>query len=967
MSVYLDDFTEGLVRLANVIQGGDPATHFFRGYISSTTAAFFRSLMYIGDNPTASYVDFIWWGKDNVVTDEIQVDVWDGAPTNGLTANGPVLTPGEHTFAYTREPAIIPAETQHRFWVDGVLVLTIEFDMSAAVLTHMLLGTDTFDGARCLQFLDSYMEFNFAMTAAQIAAQHASPTVPILGAGEGLVAWAPLVDDLIDVINAENNWAPVTAGGEEGEIDFVPFPAPPITEPTVTVETYSDLDMHCPAGYENGHKEGIVEKFGGGERRLSHPWTGERYGATFAIRFADDRRFRERLADPNRRYPTVWDVKMTTRDNRAALGLWWTVFVGPVVGIRPYRPQGIEFILGDLFSDGLLSDSRDQDPIPFRVIRDGFLSALDSVSATLDLDTPEHIIYGIHRRIPDEDPPSPQGFQWIPTYLGIETIDSVPKHVWMVAGHACADIPDVLIWTHDDQGGLLADTSVLADGDWEIPHTSAPDYEDRRSDTYGTLRRYTLIRALVGNEDADAVVAGEKTLAVFVDGIEPVGDGSGAVIQERILQFKHFMINFVAHKGQNSYHTGAWKTSPTYDLFGVLVPVIDEASFDTANAIAVGRLEEGYQGAVIIGATAGDRDRAPRWVADAARSCGLRYGQTHFGQFRVGFLSPTAAIKAAAPLYTDAYHMLRGSFETDYPLDDKVNRVPWKGDYEYSSGQYKTSGTYVNDEGVRFHGGKAITGDTRDYPWAPGITAMNHLAVLESRVRMHPRTVNRFAVTVGPDHKGDSLGYRDLFDYIRYRAYPAVSTSTSEIRLGQIVGHQVQAGARTVLVDVLDCEELIDYDAPVVAPAPPAEGTSATCETAVDIPEATATGVGGYSITVDTSESATDAGAPVTSCGGGTAYHAYWAKYTPTYAQKGHITTGLSDYDTVLAVFTGTCGELEELACNDNDGIFKTSFIEFTGSGPMIFEAGVTHYILVHGYGPADGGTLVLTMFAEPL
>jgi hypothetical protein len=860
---------------------------------------------------------------------------------------GLIITPGPHTFAYRRK-----ADNSHAFFVDGALALTLSFDMTLATLTHMLLGTDTFDAARALGFVDSFMEWAADLTDGEIATQHLSPTTPVRTAD--LVAFTPLISDLLDTTINNNDWAAV------GEIAFLDFPTPPVSTPTIVVETYSDLDMHCPEGYENGYKEGIVQTFGGGERRLSHPWTGERYGATFSIQFADDRRFRERLASPTGRYPTTWDVKMTTRDNRAVLGNWWTVFVGPVVEIRPIRPQGIEFLLGDLFSDGLLSDSRDQEPIPFRVIRDGFLSELDEISTALDLDTPEHIIYGIHERIPGVDPASPQGFQWTPTYLGIEA----GKHVWMVAGHACGDLPEVLVWTHDEEGGLDAFASVLGDGDWEIPHTSAPEYEDRRSGTFGTLRRYTLIRALVGNVEADACVAGEMTLAVFVRGVEPNGDGTGSVIQERILQFEHFMENFVANKGQDSYHFGAWKTSPTHDLFGVLVPVIDGDSFDTANAIAVARLEEGYQGAVIIGATAGDRHPAGKWVADAARSCGLRYGQTHFGEFRVGFLHPTDAIKAAAPLYTDAYEMLRGSFQTDYPYSDRINRVPWRGDFEPSSGQYKTSGTVVNDEAVALYG-RPITGDVREYPWAPGETAMNHLAVLEARVRAHPRTINRFTVTVGPDHLGDSLGYRDLFDYIQYRAYPAVSTAANEIRLAQIVGHQVQAGARTVLVDVLDCEDLIDYDALVVAP--PAGGNDA-CAMAMVITEAEATGVGGYTREIDTTTHDTDATAPVLVNGnGGTAYGAAYWSYTPSYAQKGHVTTGLSAIDTVLGWCEGACGSLTEIASNDNDGIFQTSFIDITGSGPLILEAGVTYHFLVHGYGPEDKGTVVFTCFFEPL
>jgi len=109
---------------------------------------------------------------------------------------------------------------------------------------------------------------------------------------------------------------------------------------------------------------------------------------------------------------------------------------------------------------------------------------------------------------------------------------------------------------------------------------------------------------------------------------------------------------------------------------------------------------------------------------------------------------------------------------------------------------------------------REIPSEIREYPFAPGITHGNHLAVLEGRVRAHPRRRITIDGTVGPDPVTlDSLGYRELGDYIRYTHYAAVG-EPAEIRLAQVEKIQVNPGTRKVTVEAFDCEDLIDFDAP---------------------------------------------------------------------------------------------------------------------------------------------------------
>lgn len=580
------------------------------------------------------------------------------------------------------------------------------------------------------------------------------------------------------------------------------------------VDRYSDLDMQCPAEWYGGFKEARLLRSGEGERTASNPWTGEWTGAQFTFSMSDyDGRHREYLASAANRFWTApLTYYMTTRENRALLGQAYIVFNGPIIEIRPTSPKAMEITLGDSVSQGLLSD---QAQVPWRKIGDGFLSQLDAVSEHLDRGTPEPIIYGKHRRFP-EDPASPDGFVYTPTYIGIETVAGDQWHVWLIAGHACADIVDV---NTIDANGVA--TSVVGDEgtDWLIPHYAgfagafgAP-YRDLASDTYGTTRRYTLLYGKFGEATPDACALGDLTLAVSVDGIEPLGDGTGNVITDRLDQYKHFLINFVANRGEASYQSGIWLANPMWTIGAGDVPIVDEDSFDACKAIGIERLPpDGYIGAWVIGAVAGDRQSTRTWIAEANRSCGVQFGITHLGRLKVFMLHPTAAIKAAAPLYRDANEILRGSFGTDVRWGDKANRIPFRTDYYHPTGTWLTTDFAAWDEAITQYGGE-ILGEVREYRFAPGITMAFHLARLEALVRRHPPRFVTLEATVDPEDNADSLGYLELGDYIRYRHFAAVG-APAEVRLAQIIRHQVQAGARRVLVEAFDCDDLIDYDAP---------------------------------------------------------------------------------------------------------------------------------------------------------
>lgn len=741
----------------------------------------------------------------------------------------------------------------------------------------------------------------------------------------------------------------------------------------IATDFYSDHDMACPGGWYGGFKEGRVQRFGESERSLSDIFTGDWHGSTFNLVILDhDRSIRERLASTVDRY---WSqpltVRMTTRENRAALGVPYTVFVGPIIHAKPIRPLAWEITLGDIVSQRLLSD---QMQIPWRIIRDGFLSELSTVSEQLDLDRPEPIIYGAnHRMSTDED--APIGYEFTPILLGTEDVDGSAYYVWLVCGHA---VKDVVALRTVDADGVHVDVLGDEGTDWLVPHYSGHDtafgaaYQDRRSDTFGNMRRYTLIYGLVGADNPDQCADGTLTLTCGVEGVETIGDGSGDMIQDRLQQYKHFLINFVAHAGPDSYQgptdanpTGAWLTTPQWSLFDGDVDIVDEASFADCAQIAVERLpaftgqtyQAGYVGAGIIGATSSDRSSVKRWIADWNRSCAVRFGITHFGQIRVVMLHPTDALKAAAPLYTDAFEILDGSFQTDVQWGKQANRIPFKADYQHTSGNWQVSSVYYDGVAIEDYE-REILGEERTYPFAPGIRMSTHLAGLELLISRHPPRVITFEATVGPNPvTADSLGYNDLGDYIRYQHYAAVSDDVAEVRMAQIVRHQVQAGSRRVLIEAIDCEDLIDYESEILGDE--LETFNDTCATALEI--ASETGPQVWHINTDghgTDPNILGIAASPPDWSGTLAYHAAWWQGTaPLDATRLFLTTVHSGYDTQMAVFTGTCGSppsMTEVAFNDDDTGYGTT----TSVLDIPITPGTQYWVLVAGRRPTDGGSL---------
>lgn len=628
---------------------------------------------------------------------------------------------------------------------------------------------------------------------------------------QGQVAWG-MVQVAFAVPDDEEEPEPATPG-TIGPIIWVTQPREQISSgspgsPDAVInpsDSYSDLELQDPAAYYGSWKDPWLTHAGDAVRQLSDPLTGELMASTFEYALSDPEfRFREQLGGQTdkywTRYPTVF--RLTSRANRSVLGRPFVGFAGPIVGAQPTR-NGFDFTLGDIVTQRLLSDKLQ---VPWRLIRDGFLDQLTHISEKLDLEQPEPIIYGTHDRSAGiQGSPANQGttgYQIVPIYLGIENVEGVDRHVWMVAGHACKS---VTVYIDGEERGS-------GDG-WDVELSI-----DKTSSTYGDQRRYTLIYCDFGGPSiegsgpfhwsvrvtqGDFVAIGDMAITVAVEGVEETGDSSGALITDLYQQYKHFLINYIANAGPSSYMRGAWLDCPTWDLNDQVVTVIDEDSFDTVSAI------RNITGAVAIGVRAGDRNNPGQWIAAFNRSGWCQLGQTRPTQLGITTLHPTQAAKDAAFLYTDNYEILQESFSTAIQWDRHATHVPWRNDYEHTTALWQTSGVEATPEATNYPEQDA---SIREYPFAPGSTQGSYLASLEAGLIANPPRMIRFTVTVGPDPvSDDSLAYRNLGDYITFLHYDAVQPDVSAraIRLAQVQRVTISGSDRKIHVDALDCDDLI--------------------------------------------------------------------------------------------------------------------------------------------------------------
>jgi hypothetical protein len=108
--------------------------------------------------------------------------------------------------------------------------------------------------------------------------------------------------------------------------------------------------------------------------------------------------------------------------------------------------------------------------------------------------------------------------------------------------------------------------------------------------------------------------------------------------------------------------------------------------------------------------------------------------------------------------------------------------------------------------------------------------------------------------------------------------------------------------------------------------------------------------------TIDATQALDD---PVPTCAAGGQGPTVWYAFTPSKNMMIQANTFGSDYDTDLLVYTGTRGNLTELACNDDAAGFQSSVT-------IGLARGQTYFFMVGAFGSGPGGTLVFNMAVAP-
>lgn len=272
-----------------------------------------------------------------------------------------------------------------------------------------------------------------------------------------------------------------------------------------------------------------------------------------------------------------------------------------------------------------------------------------------------------------------------PIYVGDQIVATTNYHKFLVAGHTVKSIDE--LYVEANRLKLQTDATIAgAGGAWLVP-----GYQGW-ADAFGATRyevvnghRYTVIYGRVGNILADRAAGtvplmGSDTvpLALSVQGIEAMGDGTGALITNLHVQYLHILQNWILR----TYQDGAWLTTPAFEDDPDLLQ-IDEDSFAAVQTIAAQRLSGGYVGAGVLGAD-GEVLTIRDLIARLNLSADVDSGFNRKCPFMISMVDESiGSLHSAVPL-TDVLHIFSESFSVKDDLGSHANIIPVTYARDYS-------------------------------------------------------------------------------------------------------------------------------------------------------------------------------------------------------------------------------------------------------------------------------------------
>ncbi|MGH7899296.1 MAG: hypothetical protein ACREQQ_15175 [Candidatus Binatia bacterium] len=136
-----------------------------------------------------------------------------------------------------------------------------------------------------------------------------------------------------------------------------------------------------------------------------------------------------------------------------------------------------------------------------------------------------------------------------------------------------------------------------------------------------------------------------------------------------------------------------------------------------------------------------------------------------------------------------------------------------------------------------------------------------------------------------------------------------------------------------------------------LVPAAMAQPANDDCANATVIDDPTCVG---FEESIDTTTATTEVGEPAATCGGSPHGATIWYQFTSAITRQVRIETSENSFDTVIQVFSGSCGATMPIACNDDGGSDSLSSLV-----TFVAEAGVPYLIRVGTFDNGAGGTAV--------
>jgi hypothetical protein len=438
-----------------------------------------------------------------------------------------------------------------------------------------------------------------------------------------------------------------------------------------------------------------VVSFGNATRSLSD-WMGRYESATFDITVSDyDQLIAGLLEGATTKYLSNREaILYLHEDNLRRSGYTPLVVMrGIVRQVDPESGRNVRFMAHDYVTAefGPLTSS---ELLPRRLLDATHFTTIPSSMVGY----PEPILYGTLAATGGAT-----SYPILPIYTGTEDLTftgtnpgTVTYCRYLVASHACYAIDDVNIGNiaypviYMGNGVIIAPyVAGRAAGTWYDGSTN-PSWVGRAwSDISGVTtpyrtfggRRYTVVYVLPDvAQYAQGYGDGTLPITFNVRGVETVGDGSGTLITDQVLQYEHCVRNFLL----GDYQAGAWLSTPTSPISGAAL--MDSATWTTASGEKSARNGGSpYVGGGCLGAE-GDRSSISEWLARWNLSADVFLGFNKSGQLIVvndTTGSPTVTLNES--------DIVEGSFSAPVEWDRLANVIPYAYRRDPATKSYEVS------------------------------------------------------------------------------------------------------------------------------------------------------------------------------------------------------------------------------------------------------------------------------------